>query len=128
MFTNHIHHGDSWHHVNVTEKKAPTDESLRLLSEMEAAVEKRVIERGRVENTVLDIKWIVIQERDGYTKTCHCRFILNEKEFSFSFECYEYISGRKKQLIDHIFKNVQEQIARLITFNLLQKPGTDLLH
>lgn len=40
--TTHHHHGGSSKTVNVTEKRAPTDESVRLLSEMEAAVMARV--------------------------------------------------------------------------------------
>lgn len=38
--------------VNVTEKRAPTDESVRLLGEMERAAEQRVIESIRVGDMV----------------------------------------------------------------------------
>lgn len=39
----------SHHSVSVTEKRAPTDESVRLLKEMESAVREKVVESVRVE-------------------------------------------------------------------------------
>lgn len=46
-----INRGPEHVSVSVTEKRAPTDESVRLLREMEAAAEKRVLEAVRVSDT-----------------------------------------------------------------------------
>lgn len=40
--------------VNVTEKRAPTDESVRLLREMEDAAEKEIIKAVRVGDTMIE--------------------------------------------------------------------------
>lgn len=47
--TTHIHqHRIGDQHVNITEKKAPTDDSIRLLSEFEAAANNKILESVRV--------------------------------------------------------------------------------
>ena len=48
MFTRSEHH---YHTHNVTEKRAPTDESIRLLKEMEEAARKKITESTTVRNT-----------------------------------------------------------------------------
>lgn len=49
--------------VDVTEKRAPTDESVRLLSEMEQAARQKVVQSIRLENCPVDA---VIQRHDDF--------------------------------------------------------------
>lgn len=50
----HAHNHNS--HVSVTENRAPTDESVRLLKEMEAEARKKIIESTTVHNTEFTCK------------------------------------------------------------------------
>lgn len=51
-----IDSGPSHTNVNVTEKRAPTDESVRLLKEMEAEARKKITETTVVSNTEFTCK------------------------------------------------------------------------
>lgn len=41
-------------HVTVTEKRAPTDESVRLLKELEKAAQDKIVQSIRLENSPID--------------------------------------------------------------------------
>ena len=61
-------YGNSYTPVTVTEKRAPTDESVRLLKEMEEKAREKIIDSLTVRDTNFECK--IIQEKDmitGYT-------------------------------------------------------------
>ncbi|WEM00084.1 MULTISPECIES: hypothetical protein [Delftia] len=52
----HIHAGDQrhYHDTTIKEFRAPTDESVRLLKEMEAEAEKKILGSVRIQNSQID--------------------------------------------------------------------------
>lgn len=54
MFDKHIHPPTGLSHVEITEKHAPTTESVRLLREMEAAAQDSITNSVRVKSTEID--------------------------------------------------------------------------
>lgn len=57
MFDRNYYHPQPSHSsVNVTEKRAPTDDSVRLLKEMEEAARKKITETTTVHNTEFTCK------------------------------------------------------------------------
>ena len=67
--TYHTHTSPRSIHVHqeteITEKRAPTDESVRLLREMEAAARKNVIDAIPLGNTDLDMKLMVEEDHSA---------------------------------------------------------------
>lgn len=49
-------------HTTVTEKRAPTDESVRLMMEMEAAVEKKFLGQFKTDPNTLDATVVVFSD------------------------------------------------------------------
>lgn len=52
----HIHAGDQrhYHDTTIKEFRAPTDESVRLLKEMEAEAQKKILGSVRIQNSAID--------------------------------------------------------------------------
>lgn len=72
--------------VNKIEQRAPTDESIRLLREMEYAAEQRLISSVRVTDTTFEC---VVHEytspSDGYSHTWRAIFSLNGKTHTAAY-------------------------------------------
>lgn len=66
--------------INSTEKRAPTDESVRLLREMEEAAEKNVVARGTLENNLLEGQWTILSRPYEDKHECVLRMKINGHE------------------------------------------------
>ncbi len=75
--------------VNVTEKRAPTDESVRLLREMESSAKKAIIDSTRVTDT--PVEFVIHYERD----------CLNDSD---KFRIVYSLKGRKR-VVDYVHES-----------------------
>lgn len=124
--------GDSYHRHEITEKKAPTDESVRLLREMEAAAEKNVLCRGKLESNILqDIKWIIAHQPHEDKILGRVRFSLNGQEFvlDIDFPCTMAIRhmGAPKEFIQKVHETVIRKMSEALTMNFCDKEAGSLL-
>lgn len=95
----HEHHAST--SVHVTEKRAPTDESVRLLTEMEAAARERIKAAIRVTDTAFD-------------GVVHISFdVLNNRTLA---ACMFSLNGKKMEARTHFFmgSSENENIEKLI--------------
>lgn len=89
-----IDSGPSHTNVNVTEKRAPTDESVRLLKEMEAEARKKITESTTVHNTEFTCKlhkyYDALNAADKYAII----YTLNGKQsrLDVDVECYKELT------------------------------------
>lgn len=104
----HVHH-------NVTEKRAPTDESVRLLREMEQAAEKKVLETIRVANTVSECVVHVMRDDFSDTTKYRCIYKLSGARRTVN---YEHVRGRNVErgaglrgLCDAVAKDIAVQLV-----------------
>jgi hypothetical protein len=73
-------------HKTVTERRAPTDESVRLLREMEYAAEQKLISSVRVGDTTFEaVIHEYISPADGHSHTWRAIFSLNGKNHTVSY-------------------------------------------
>lgn len=69
----------------IHEHRAPTDESVRILMELEKAAERRVIERGKTDSADLDVRWSLLANPHGDSLAdLHMLLTLNGKEHRWS--------------------------------------------
>jgi hypothetical protein len=101
--------------VRVEEHRAPTDESIKLLNEMQDSALKNILARGFTENNVLKANWLVYQEPTRLSHIFVCRFTLNNKDYDFEFEIsrmrdnIRYCSS--EQFADDLLKKVIEKVS-----------------
>ena len=110
--------GPSHISVTKTEKRAPTDESVRLLREMEDAAKGQVLAAVRVENTPVD--GVLHVMRDTLSDVTHfaCVFKVNGKRMEARFE--DKHRGSRQYIAIGIRDAIAEAIANELTANVLK--------
>ncbi len=97
--------------IQVTEKRTPTDESIKILREMEEKMLNNIISMGKVEDNVFNAKWYIFHDQYSWDdQYCRCVFTLNGKEYDFKFKLpskYTYTS--------EIIPNIKEEILKKLT-------------
>lgn len=109
--------------ITVTEKRAPTDESVRLLSEMELAAEQKLICRGEIRNNTLAAQWNVFQDfASGMMDyKVAVRVKLNSTDHTLRFPV-QYKYGNDEQAV---VLAVRDKVAELIATQILMEAFND---
>lgn len=79
---NHYHE----HSTTVTEKRAATDESVKLLNEFEEKAQKNIVGKVVLENNLFEGVGILFEDMVSDRYILRIRFIINGKELSFTKE------------------------------------------
>jgi len=103
--------------ATVTEKRAPTDESVRLLREMECAAFGEVLRRMPLESNEFKGQMIVHRNHSTYVETASCAFELNGQKMLVSVE----LSEDKYKTADRLLQAVAERIATVMLTPLFHK-------
>ncbi len=106
-------------HISVTEKRAPTDESVRLLKEFEAEAKNKVLNAVSVKNTVFD--GVLHHTHDLHSDKFRfaCVFKLNGERMTASFEINTEEANKEKVAIG-IRDAIAAQIANSIATELMR--------
>ena len=102
--------------VTVTENRAPTDESIKILRDIEERARGHVLQTFQVENHVVDGVVVVFQmSASDFQKKAYIRFRINGKDFSFAEVMPEgALALDRRQAIEMFFKAVREAIFKAI--------------
>lgn len=114
-----------YHTHTVTENRAPTDESVRLLREMEQKSQEQVLKAIRVQNTEFDGVIHVIQHHIDATTIYKCVFSLNGKKMiaeHIAKDCDD-----KESRVFGIRDAVAKEIANTVVSGLLPKISKELI-
>lgn len=109
-------------HTTITEKRAPTDESVRLLKELEEAVQRRILETVKVGDT--NFECVVRCLRDGPSQDTifAAVFSLNGKKIEVQSRTSDY-NTRPDERIAKLIAAVAERIAAEIVQPALSRPA-----
>lgn len=107
--------------VDVTEKRAPTDESVKLLREMEQRAQEQVLKAISVNNT--EVEGVLHMMRNQLSCTYLFRFLyqINGKRMATDYEVNEFELPKYKW-IDCLINAVAVDIAR----EILLKPFSNI--
>lgn len=120
MFDTH-HHGPRSVSVHSTshEHRAPTDESVRLLKEMEAAALAKLLSVTRLESNTLKATWHVFEDHPIDSAQAICRFELNGQEHKITVDLERARRHlQPEQLAYQIRDKVVEKLANILTAEL----------
>ena len=96
----------------IVEKKAPTDESIRLLNEFHDKAKENILDRIIVENNKFNYKAIVYEESHTMQRFISYSFSLNGENFNSKVRLKDKES--KYTLIDELIKDLSNEIMRQI--------------
>lgn len=104
--------------VNVTEKRAPTDESVRLLKEMEEAARSKIEDTFILTNNGFECRIYTALENNTYDYWITAVYVLNGKKLRSEARVSKYdlerVSDKHVKLFDAIKAEVAKDIAREI--------------
>lgn len=128
--TTHIHTSPRSIHISqhseVTEHRAPTDESVRLLREMEDAARKKVIDAIPLGNTDLDMKLLVEEDHSAMDVKFTLLMKINGQRRQCPLalpEASRWMS--KDERIAEIKKAAADALAVVFLTELACKPGAE---
>lgn len=105
-------------HINVTEKRAPTDESVRLLREMEEKIQKKLLASVRVEDTKFNCV-IHMQQEVSSNQFMFCAvFSLNGEKLKVVYRCDVFSANVDDAIIglrDAVAVEIANHIASAFT-------------
>ena len=99
---------------HVTENRAPTDESVRLLKELEEKALEKVLSFNVLDNE-LKMSWAVIDEPWTRSQFAECRLKLNDKIHKFRVEIPV---DSQETIMELVMEAVKERLAAVITMDL----------
>lgn len=107
--------------VNITEKRAPTDESVKLLREMEQKAQEQVLKAISINNT--EVEGVLYMMRNVLSCTYTFRFLyqINGKKMTTDYEVNEFELSKYKW-IDGLINAIATDIAR----EILLKPFSNI--
>ena len=106
--------------VTITEKKAPTDESLRLLLEMQEKVRKSIINTERINNNVIDgILFTFAPQMGSLDQTLFFRFKINGIEHVIE-DTYTGQDMSKHQCREDMVKRIISKLSTSIAVHLFR--------
>lgn len=110
-----VHHS---HHSEVHEHRAPTDESVRLLKEMQEAALQSVVASGKLENNLLTGEVTVVRECFGMENTGIIRLKINgqdiEVRVDLSPKFAETAEEARKKLVEGIVKGLMRSVGEVL--------------
>lgn len=106
-------------HIETHEHRAPTDESLKLLREIEKEVATKTISVHRLTNNILDAVWHIRDNPMDFELTAHCRMILNGKTIEFTMPLERGVQHREQARA--ILTKLAEQITQELLRSLLME-------
>lgn len=119
-YTTVINSSPAHQHITVKEHRAPTDESVRLLREMEQSARDKVTQAIRLENSPIDCV-VHVQENLMTSDRDYCVFVkVNGKRLEVR---KSFAAGTSD---DGIAAGLLEAISNSIACNILARAFTDL--
>lgn len=111
------------------ERRAPTDESVRLLREMENQSLDQILSRVHIRNNTLEVEWVVFADRRTMGQNAVCRLKLNGIEHRIEVPIEDRsMKYHPERTAQKILEAVQAEIAKIITVELFNQQHDNLLH
>ena len=119
MFDSYHTHPQTSVSVNKTvhEHRAPTDESVRLLRELEQAAQNKILDSVRVTDSLFDGLLHYQHDYVNLKKLFACVIKVNGKKITARFDCDESLD--REQIIFGIRDAIAREIANQITASVL---------
>lgn len=98
---------------------APTDESVRLLMELEKKAEDRLVSIHKLENNAFNASWHVFDDFMNHQCIVKCRYMWNgeENSFEFSVPICPYMSPG--DFGDIAMEKLKDEVAEKLLYDLI---------
>lgn len=112
--------------VTVTENRAPTDESVKLLSEFEEAVKKRIETQIHVSNNAFNCKVYSQKDYMNMSTTWVTIFMLNGKRLRSEYTLEDIDQLRSSDLTKTVCQGIMKSVGETIATEVLMECFKDI--
>jgi len=100
----------------VVEQRAPTDDSIKLLNEMQEKVMTNIMDRHLTTNNVLNVNWFSNPITPWGGLQFSCRFTINGRKFDFTVDVdrHEILGSKPADIVKRMHDKVIEKLAIMI--------------
>ena len=95
----------------VIEKRAPTDDSIRLFNEMKEKAYDSILDTIVIKNNTLNLSGVIYQDHKSYSTNCKYKVILNKQEITGEIFVSKAKIHNKKELCRAISKDISKHIT-----------------
>lgn len=106
--------------INVTEKKAPTDESIKLLNEFSEKALENIVKRFSTSNNTFFCTGAVFYNPMKASNEVHIKYTLNSKDYTFCVELNEWESNTQRSVAQKLYEKICDKLAEQIMLPLLE--------
>lgn len=106
--------------IVVTEKKAPTDESIRLYEEIKEKAYKSILDSFTINENNISFSVIAYRDKLCMEDVIQYKFILNGKEFVGKDKVGVYGLLSKEDVFRNIYASISQEIAEMLMTDLLK--------
>jgi hypothetical protein len=127
-----VNHGPINITSNVTEKRAPTDESVRILNEMQAAAINSLLAKWEISDNIINCRAAMFRRPEHMDTLIVVVYRFNhieDRRVEYSFDPTKVQLGTMTvaNIVDGIKQAVAKDVAEVLTRSALQVIGQDLL-
>ena len=103
------------HKSETTEHRAPTDESVRLLKEMEQAARDKLVDVMKIESNKFHAKAYIFRMPASRTLKIRIVFSLNDEKHDFEFDIDESKAQSRESLVKAISSAIALELEEFLT-------------
>jgi len=124
MFDTHVHRAAPNYpqriHTEITEQRAPTDDSVRLLREMEDKARDSVLFAIRCDANPFKFRAMVYDDWNRFQKFAHINFWLGEQKYDFEVEVPKHCISQE-ECAAAVKEAIAKKLAEILTINLYRE-------
>lgn len=102
----------------IHEFKAPTDDSIKILNEMQDKVIQNILARGHTIDNTLNASWFVHADDKTRSTIFVCRFVLNGQNYDFEFNISSLGTRQRyipmEGLADELINKITEKVSSVL--------------
>ena len=120
---NHMVRNDVPRNISIKEQRAPTDESVRLLKEMETEAHSKLIDTIDLESNVLNGKILLFNDHLNHSIKVIALIEINNKKHEFECKIPGYvvrIDNSKENIYRQIYELIGAKITRMLMNDIQQ--------
>lgn len=107
--------------VTVTEKRAPTDESVKILMEMEEKALDKLVSITKLDSNLFKATWHTFNDCMSDSLNIVCRFEMNGEEERFDFRMCKFDCRNDQELVEKVREKILEKLTGIFTYDLFNK-------
>ena len=105
-------------------------DAVRLAKEFQKETKESLIGHYELQNNVLKGSWWIFENPTDFNFTCQCKFIINDRDFSFKFNLYPKDFDRRdpEDFRKTIYKKMLEQLAVILLVDFADESNVKTIY